>query len=40
MQDELEAIMGRRVDLLSTGVLINPYRRQSITANRKLIYAA
>lgn len=40
MQDELEAIMGCRVDLLSTGVLLNPYRQRSITANRRLLYAA
>lgn len=40
MQDELKAIFGRDVDLLSMGVLRNPFRRQSIMATRKLLYAA
>ena len=40
MQDELGAIFGRRVDLLSTGVLNNPWHRRSIEQTRKLVYAA
>lgn len=40
MTDELAAIFGRRVDLLSTGVLRNPFRRESILSNRRLLYAA
>ncbi len=40
MEDELGAIFGRRIDLLSTGVLNNPIRARSILANRRLLYAA
>ncbi|MCU0688276.1 MAG: nucleotidyltransferase domain-containing protein [Phycisphaerales bacterium] len=40
MQDELGVIFARRVDLLSTGVLENPWRRRTIEQTRKLIYAA
>lgn len=40
MTDELEAIFGRRVDLLSTGVLRNAFRRESILSSRRLLYAA
>lgn len=40
MTDELEAIFGRKVDLLSEGILRNPYRRASIMADRKVLYAA
>jgi predicted nucleotidyltransferase len=40
MQDELRVIFGRPVDLISTGVLSNPWRRRSIEQTRKLIYAA
>lgn len=40
MQDELTTIFGREVDLLSTGVLRNPFRRRSIEASRRLLYAA
>lgn len=40
MTDELELIFGRRVDLLSEGVLRNPFRRASIMANRRVLYAA
>ena len=40
MEDELEAIFGRSIDLLSTGILRNPFRRKSIEATRKLLYAA
>ncbi|QYK47332.1 MAG: nucleotidyltransferase family protein [Phycisphaeraceae bacterium] len=40
MVDELEAIFGRRVDLLTDAVLRNPYRRASIMADRRVLYAA
>ncbi|MFN0133105.1 MAG: nucleotidyltransferase family protein [Phycisphaerales bacterium] len=40
MQDELRAIFGREIDLLSTGVLRNPFRRRAILASRRLLYAA
>jgi hypothetical protein len=40
LQDELCAIFGRQVDLLSTGILRNPVRRKTIMATRKLLYAA
>lgn len=40
MQDELRAMFGREVDLVSTGVLTNPFRRASILRSRRLLYAA
>ena len=40
MQDELRAIFAREVDLLSTGILRNPFRRQAVLASRTLLYAA
>lgn len=40
MKDELRAIFGREVDLLSTGILRNPFRRRSILSVRRLLYAA
>jgi len=40
MEDELRAIFGREVDLLSIGVLRNPFRRRSILGTRRLLYAA
>lgn len=40
MVDELRLIFGRDIDLLSMGVLRNPFRRQSILAARRLLYAA
>lgn len=40
MTDELEAIFGRRVDLLSEGILRNPFRRASIMNDRQVLYAA
>lgn len=40
MTDELQVVFGRKVDLLSEGVLRNPFRRASIMADRKVLYAA
>jgi len=40
MEDELRDIFRREIDLLSSGVLRNPFRRQSIMESRRLLYAA
>jgi uncharacterized protein len=40
MTDELEAIFGRPVDLITEGALRNPFRRESILRDRKVLYAA
>jgi predicted nucleotidyltransferase len=40
MQDELQKIFGRPVDLVSRRALKNPFRRQSILADQQVIYAA
>jgi uncharacterized protein len=40
MTDDLQRIFGRRVDLLTDSVLSNPFRRASILADRKVLYAA
>jgi len=40
MIDELEAMFGRRVDLVMKDALRNPYRRHSILNSREVIYAA
>jgi predicted nucleotidyltransferase len=37
---ELEALLGRPVDLLSTPEIRNPYLRSSIDKSRQLVYAA
>jgi predicted nucleotidyltransferase len=39
LTDELEAVFGKRVDLVTDGALENPYRRRSILANRRVLYA-
>lgn len=39
MQDELRAVFGREVDLVSRGGLRNPFRRKEILRMRKVIYA-
>lgn len=38
MEDELAAIVGRRVDLVEKEGLRNPFRRQHILTGRKVIY--
>lgn len=38
MQDELSAIIGRKVDLVEKEGLRNPFRRQHILHGRKVIY--
>lgn len=40
MQDELGALLGRRVDLVSKGGLRNPFRRHEILTTRRILYAA
>ena len=40
MTDQLESIFGSRVDLLTQAVLDNPFRRQSILADRQVLFAA
>ena len=39
MQQELEGIFGRPVDLVENGSLRNPFRRQSIMSTREIVYA-
>lgn len=40
MQEELETIFGRKVDLVEKEGLRNPIRRKSILKNREIVYAA
>ena len=40
MIDELKIIFGRKVDLLSSRGLRNPFRKREILKTRKVIYAA
>ena len=40
MQQELEAIFGRSVDLVENGTLRNPFRRQAILNTKEVVYAA
>jgi len=40
LQDELEALFGRPVDLVEKRSLRNPFRRQEIMATQQVVYAA
>lgn len=40
MQDQLETLFGRKVDLVMLGGLRNPIRRRNILDTRKVLYAA
>lgn len=40
MQEELEALVGRHVDLVEQEALRNPYRRAAILNSRRVLYAA
>src|ERR1700686_1646298 len=40
MQDELAALLRRKVDLVTRGGLRNPYRRHEILTTRRVVYAA
>lgn len=39
MREELEALFGRRVDLVEKKLVRNPFRRQHILTSRRIIYA-
>jgi uncharacterized protein len=39
MRAELESIFGRQVDLVEKKALRNPYRRQAILADHRVVYA-
>lgn len=39
MKDELEALFGRKVDLLEKEALRNPYRRYEILTTREIVHA-
>lgn len=40
MQDELEQIFGREVDVVERDSLQNPFRRRAILENMQVVYAA
>jgi len=40
LKESLEALYGRRVDLVSTGSLRNPYFIEAVDKSRQLVYAA
>ena len=40
MMQELEAVFGRKVDLVPKGGLRNPFRRHEILTTREVVYAA
>jgi predicted nucleotidyltransferase len=40
MRDELEALFGRRVDVVSRASLRNPFRRHEILRTRRVLHAA
>ena len=40
MREELEALFGRRVDLVQKKLVRNPFRRHHILTTRRVIYAA
>lgn len=40
MQEELQEILHRKVDLVSKGGLRNPFRRHEILTTRQIVYAA
>ena len=40
MQQELEGVFGRSVDLVENGTLRNPFRRQAILSTKEIIYAS
>lgn len=39
-EEELKTLLGRNVDLVVKAAVRNPFRRQHILKNRKIIYAA
>lgn len=40
LKEELEALFGRRVDLLTSAPVRNPYLRESIERSRQTLYSA
>jgi hypothetical protein len=38
MQDELESLFGRKIDLVTKGALRNPFRRHEILRTQQVIY--
>lgn len=40
LKESLEALLGRRVDLVTVGSLRNPYFIQAVNRTRQLLYAA
>jgi predicted nucleotidyltransferase len=40
MEDELQTLLGRDVDLVEKSSVVNPYRRRHIMANHQVVYAA
>ncbi len=40
LQESLEKLSGRRVDLVIASAITNPYFRQSVEPNKTLLYAA
>lgn len=40
LQDELEALYGRHVDLIEKEALRNPFRKHEILSTRRILYAA
>jgi uncharacterized protein len=40
MIEELEALFGRRVDLVRKELVVNPYRRRHILQHQEILYAA
>lgn len=40
MEEELQALLGRRVDLVEKSSVVNPYRRRHILADHQVLYAS
>ena len=40
IQEELEAVFGRRVDVIEKGRIRNPFRRHAIMSSYRVVYAA
>ena len=40
MQEELEDVFGRKVDLVEEAALKNPFRRRAILREKEVVYAA
>lgn len=40
MQDELEGLLGRKVDLVEREAIKNPFRRKEILRTLEMVYAA